>query len=51
MGNKFKDIDINRTYYFLDDMVYMKNFDPNKIKVDKKLYKLFIMLDMCRLKT
>ena len=40
MSNKFKDIDIkNRTYYFFDDIINMKNFDPNKIKIDKKSYK------------
>ena len=40
MSNKFKDIDIkNRTYYFFDDIINMKNFDANKIKIDKKSYK------------
>ena len=34
MGNKFKDIDIkNRTYYFLDDIINIKNFYPSKIKI------------------
>ena len=49
MGNKFKSVDIkNRTYYFFDDMININNFDPNKIKIDKKSQKifLFIILDM-----
>ena len=37
MSNKFKDIDIKSlTYYFLDDIINIKNFDPNKIKIDEK---------------
>ena len=33
MCNKFKDINIkNRTYYFFDDMINIKNLDPNKSK-------------------
>ena len=40
MSKKFKDIDIkNRTYYFFNDMINIKNFDPNNIKLDKKSYK------------
>ena len=27
------------TYYFLDDMINIKNLDSNEIKRDKKLYK------------
>ena len=39
MGN-IKDINIkNRTYYFFDDMINIKNFDPNLLKIDKKSYK------------
>ena len=39
MSNKFKDTDIkNRTYYFLDVIINIKNTDPNKIKIDEKLY-------------
>ena len=26
-------------YYFFDDMINIKNFDPNLLKIDKKLYK------------
>ena len=40
MGNikkKKKNINIkNQTYYFFDDIT---NFDPNLLKIDKKLYK------------
>ena len=37
---KFKDIDTKYcAYYFLSDMINMKNFDPNKIKIYKKSYK------------
>ena len=40
MGNKVKDIDIkNSTYYFFDDIINMKNFDLNNIKIDEKSYK------------
>ena len=37
MSNKFKDIDIkNLTYYFFDDVINIKQFDPNKTKIDEK---------------
>ena len=37
MSNKIKDIDIkNHTYYFFDDIINIKNFDTNKIKIDEK---------------
>ena len=40
MSNKVKDISIkNHTYYFFDDIINIKNFDPNKIKIDEKSYK------------
>ena len=40
MSNKAKDIDIkNRSYYFFDDIVNIKNFDPNNIKTVEKPYK------------
>ena len=39
MGN-IEEINIkNRTYYFFDDMVNIKDFDPNLLKKDKKSYK------------
>ena len=40
MSNKTKDIDIkNHTYYFFDDIINIKNFDPNNNKIDEKYYK------------
>ena len=39
MGS-IKEINIkNRTYYFFDDMINIKNFDSNSLKGDKKLHK------------
>ena len=35
MSDKVKDIDIkNRTYYFFNDIINIKNFDPNNIRID-----------------
>ena len=40
MSNKVKDTDIkNRTYYFFNDIISIKNFDSNNIKIDEKSYK------------
>ena len=40
MSDKFKDINIkNHAYYFFDDIINIKNFDPINIKIDEKLYK------------
>ena len=37
---KVKQINIkNRTYYFYSDMINLKNFDSNLLKIDKKHYK------------
>ena len=39
MGN-VKEINIkNRTYYFFDDIINVKNFDPGLVKTDKRSYK------------
>ena len=39
MGN-IKEINIkNRTYYFFDDMISIKDFGPNLLEIDKKSYK------------
>ena len=39
MGN-IKQINIkNRTYYFFNDMINIKDFDSSLIKIDKKSYK------------
>ena len=43
MGS-IKEINIkNRTYYLFNDMIHMKNFDPNQIKIDKQSYKNIII--------
>ena len=35
-----KDINIkNRTYYLFNDIISIKDFDPNNIKIDEKSYK------------
>ena len=40
MSNKIKDKDMkNRTYYFFNDIVNIKNFNSNNIKTDEKSYK------------
>ena len=32
-----KDINIkNQTYYFLNDIIYIENFDVNNIRIDEK---------------
>ena len=53
MSNKIKDIDIKSCrYYFFNDVIYIKNFDPNKIKIAENRTKrfLFTTLDMRRSK-
>ena len=47
MGN-IKQINIkNRTYYFFNDMIDIKTFDPSLLKIDKNHTKIlvFIILD------
>ena len=40
MSNKIKDVDIkNNTCYFFDDIINIKSFNPNEIKIDEKSYK------------
>ena len=37
MSNKFKDISTKKlTYCFFDDIVNIKNFDPNTIEIDEQ---------------
>ena len=37
MSDKVKDISIkNHTYYFFNNVINIKNFDPNNIKIDEK---------------
>ena len=39
-----KEIDIkNRTYCFFDNVINIKNFDPNRSKIDKKSYKNIVI--------
>ena len=43
MSNEVKDIDIkNRTYYFFDDIVNIKNFYLNNIKINESHNKIFL---------
>ena len=40
MSNNVEDmVTKNRTYYFFNDIVNIKNFDPKNIKIDEKSYK------------
>ena len=40
MSNKVKDINIkNHTYDFFNDIINIKNFDPNNIRINKESYK------------
>ena len=40
MRNNVKDIDTKScTYYFINNIINIKNFDPNDIKIDEKSYK------------
>ena len=42
MSNAVKDTDIkNRTYYFFSDIIIIKNFDPNHIKIDEKVIRKY----------
>ena len=48
-----KQVDIkNRPYYFYNDMVNIKNFNPDLLKIDKNHLKalVFITLDILQLK-
>ena len=39
---KIKELNIkNQTYYFFDDIINIKNFHSNLLKIDKKPYKYF----------
>ena len=50
MGN-IKEINLeNRTYYFFNDIINIKEFDLSQLKIDKKHTKtlVFIISDMSR---
>ena len=52
MGS-IKEINIkNQTYYFYNDIIDIKSFDPNNLKLDKKSTKIliFTILDMLQFK-
>ena len=39
-----KDINIkNHIYYFFDDIINMKEFNPNNTKIDKKSYRCILI--------
>ena len=40
MSDKFEDVNTkNHRYYFFDDIINIKDLDPNNIKIDEKSYK------------
>ena len=44
MSNEVKDTDIkNHTHYFSDNIINVKNFNPNNIKIDEKSYKNILL--------
>ena len=43
MSNKFKDIDIRKPHILFWWYYQYKKFDPNKIKIDEKLYKNILL--------
>ena len=41
---RVKDINLkNHTYYFFDDIINIKDFDPNNIKTGEKSYKIILI--------
>ena len=43
-----KDLNIkNRTYYYFDDMIDIKRFEPNLLKIDKKSHRDFDIYYIC----
>ena len=44
MSNKVKDINIkNHTYNLFNDIINVKFFDPNNIRIDEKSHKNFLI--------
>ena len=44
MSNNVKDINIKKQpYYFFNNIIYVKSFNPNNIKIDEKWYKKIII--------
>ena len=51
MSNKIKDVNIKKqTYYSFDDIINIKNFDANNIKIDEKSYVLIYYIGYVRIK-
>ena len=47
MSNTVKDINIKKhTYYFSNDIVNIKDFDSNNIKIDEKSYENILIYYM-----
>ena len=45
MSNKVKDIDIkNQAYYFSHDVINIKQFDANNVKIDERLYENILII-------
>ena len=42
MSNKVKDIRIRNPTYFLNDIINIKRFGANNIKIDEKSYNILI---------
>ena len=38
-----KDINIKTTHYFFDDIITIKDFGPNNVKIDEKSFKNIII--------
>ena len=52
MSNNAKDINIkNHTYYFLDNIINIKKFDPINTKIDEKSYYHITYVMIKKLKT
>ena len=43
MSNKFKETDMKNCIYFFDDMINIKNLDPNKIKINDRSHKNIVI--------
>ena len=47
MQKIIKQIEIkNRTYYFFNDMISLKDFESNLLKIDKKSYKNIVIYNI-----
>ena len=46
MGEVKQINDKNRTYYFYNDMINLKNFEPNLLKIDRKSYKKIVIYNI-----